>query len=207
MKHICHLTSVHPRYDTRIFFKECLSLQKAGFDVSFIVADGLGSEKKHNVNIYDVGKPASRIKRIFLTTIKIYKKSLKLNADIYHFHDPELIPVAIRLKKKQQVVFYDVHEDVPRQTKSKPYLQKNIASGISFIIERYENYAAGKFDAVVAATPFIKNRFQKINTNTANINNYPIIDELNSKAEWGNKKNRNIDSLSLPEQNNPVLSK
>lgn len=55
MKHIVHMTSVHQRYDVRIFLKECTSLAEAGYKVTLIVADGLGDEVKNNVNIIDVG--------------------------------------------------------------------------------------------------------------------------------------------------------
>ena len=54
MKNICHITTVHSRYDTRIFFKECISLTKL-YKVFLIVADGLGDEVKNNVHIYDIG--------------------------------------------------------------------------------------------------------------------------------------------------------
>ena len=54
MKNICHITTVHPRYDTRIFLKECISLNKL-YKVHLIVADGLGNEVKNGVFIYDVG--------------------------------------------------------------------------------------------------------------------------------------------------------
>jgi hypothetical protein len=41
-----HLTSVHPRTDTRIFLKECTSLASHGYAVSLVVADGKGDEGK-----------------------------------------------------------------------------------------------------------------------------------------------------------------
>jgi len=54
---ITHLTSAHPRYDTRIFIKECISLSKVkNYEVNLVVADGLGDEKKEGVGIYGFGK-------------------------------------------------------------------------------------------------------------------------------------------------------
>ena len=43
--HICHLSTVHGRYDTRIFKKQCRSLSEAGYNVSFIVTDGGSNEQ------------------------------------------------------------------------------------------------------------------------------------------------------------------
>ena len=42
---VCHITSVHPRYDIRIFIKECQALS-AEHQVSLVVADSLGDELK-----------------------------------------------------------------------------------------------------------------------------------------------------------------
>jgi len=44
MKNICHITTVHSRFDTRIFLKECISLTKL-YKVFLIVA-GLGRLEK-----------------------------------------------------------------------------------------------------------------------------------------------------------------
>src|SRR5690606_5815148 len=61
---VVHLTSVHSRYDTRIFLKECRSLGKVGYRVALIVADGKGDEIKEGIDILDVGKPRSRFSRM-----------------------------------------------------------------------------------------------------------------------------------------------
>ena len=69
---ITHLTSAHPRYDTRIFLKECSSLVKErNYRVSLIVADGLGNEKKNGIEIVDVGKIEGRVNRILKTTKRV----------------------------------------------------------------------------------------------------------------------------------------
>jgi glycosyltransferase involved in cell wall biosynthesis len=186
---VCHLTSVHPRYDVRIFLKECKTLSDAGFDVNLIVADGKGNEVVDKIKIYDVGKPINRKERMLKTTRKVFKKALEVNAEIYHFHDPELIPIGIKLKKLGKKVIYDVHEDLPRQLLSKPYLNKFSKVILSKIIEIYENYAAKKFDYIITATPYIRNRFKKLNPNTIDINNFPLLNEFYSIDLKNNKDN------------------
>ena len=42
---ICHMTSVHPATDIRIFYKECQSLAKAGYNVSLIAPQEKNQKK------------------------------------------------------------------------------------------------------------------------------------------------------------------
>jgi len=188
---ITHLTSVHLRYDTRIFFKMCSSLAKnENYKVSLIVADVKGHETKNGVDIVDVGaKVDGKISRMTKTVKKVFQNAKELNSDIYHLHDPELIPIGLKLKKLGKKVIYDVHEDVPRQILSKPYLNKFLKPIISKAFEIYENYAAKKFDVIIAATLYIRDRFKKINKNTVDINNYPKLDELYEPIDWSLRKN------------------
>ena len=74
MKKIVHFSSVHKRHDIRIFLKECVTLAEGGYDVTFVVADGLGDETKSGVQIIDAGKPASsRLGRMVQTTRAVYE--------------------------------------------------------------------------------------------------------------------------------------
>ena len=191
MKKICHITTVHSRYDTRIFLKECTSLTKL-YKVHLIVADGLGDEVKNNVSIYDIGlRQKSRLKRARIDSRKAFKKALKLNCELYHFHDPELITIGVKLKNLNYNVIYDVHEDLPKQIYGKSYLKNWMKPIISKFIKYQEDNAAKKIDCIITATKYIKQRFLKINKNSFDINNFPILNELSNDIPWS-KKNQEI---------------
>lgn len=189
MTKVCHLTSVHPRYDIRIFHKECKSLVKEGFDVNLIVADGLADETKDGIKIYGVVKTNSgRLNRFTKTVQKVYHKAKEINADLYHIHDPELLLIARRLKKKGYFVIFDSHEDVSQQILSKFYIPFSLRSLISISFAKMEKKVVSKLDAVVAATPTIRNKFLKINKNSIDVNNYPIIDNHLAAPDWDKKE-------------------
>ena len=179
-KKVAHLTSAHPRYDTRIFIKMCSSLAFDDYDVSLVVADGKGNEVNNGVNILDVGASKGRFDRIRNAPKRVFAKAAALNADLYHLHDPELIPIGLKLKRLGKKVFFDAHEDAPEQMLSKHYLNYYSRWVISKLLKSYENYAFPKFDGLITATPFIKNKLIKLNANTTNINNYPIVGELSN---------------------------
>lgn len=187
---ITHLTSAHQRYDTRIFLKECSSLAKIqNYEVSLIVADGLGSEEKNSIHIFDVGtKQGGRLSRMTKTVKKVYQKAIELDSDIYHLHDPELLPMGIKLKKLGKKVIFDAHEDLPKQLLSKPYLNPFVLKILSKIVARYEAYACKKFDAIVTATPYIREKFLTINPQSIDVNNFPILGELSNTIPWDEKK-------------------
>ena len=109
MTKVCHMTSAHAPEDDRIFHKECVSLAKAGYDV-YLVERG-DSYEKAGVHIVGIGEVSGgRLDRMFHVTKQVCEKALALDADIYHFADPELLPWGLKLKRQGKQVIFDSHE-------------------------------------------------------------------------------------------------
>ena len=166
----------------------CSSLAIQGYSVNLVVADGKGDQTWEGVNIIDAGASKGRFDRIRNAPGRVFAKAVSLDADLYHLHDPELIPIGLKLKKLGKRVIFDSHEDVPRQMLAKPYLNRPMRWGIGQALRVYEAWACKQFDGVIAATPFIRDKFLAINPNTVDINNFPLLDELISAASWAQKQ-------------------
>jgi len=175
MVKICHMTSAHRSGDTRIFEKECTSLAKKENYQVFLVARG-ESSVKNGVRIVGAGGgPKSRIQRMLFTTRRIYKKALSLDADVYQFHDPELLRYGLKLKKAGKMVIFDCHEDVPGQIMTKAYIPKPFRGLAAGIYRRRQDRAIPRYDAVITATPHVYERLKTFQDHTYLITNFPII--------------------------------
>ena len=174
---ICHLTSAHETEDDRIFLKECQSLQKAGHEV-FLAGKG-DSYSKDGVQIAGVGEiPGNRLKRMTKGARLVYQKALELDCDVYHFHDPELLPYGLKLKKKGKKVIFDSHEDVPATIRDKYWIPSPVRKAVSSWYRSYETRVVKRLDAVVAATPHIAEQFEGRANRIEVINNYPKLDDI-----------------------------
>jgi glycosyltransferase involved in cell wall biosynthesis len=190
---VCHVTSVHSRYDARIFIKECTSLADAGFDVTLLVADGKSDEIKNGVKIISVSNiPKSRIQRIFESSNIMYKKALEVDAEIYHLHDPELLPLARKLKKAGKKVIFDSHENYPAQIKVKGYIPYILRSVISSLYKTYETKTAKMIDAVITPCTFLNGLdiFEGRCKKTEIISNAPLLPEFYDKYQDINKEGK-----------------
>lgn len=177
MKKICHFISAHDWNDDRVFLKECQSLAKNGYEV-YLVAEGVSREIE-GVHVVGCGdKPTGRKARILDFAKIVYEKAKSLDCDVYHFHDPELLPYGIKLKKAGKKVIFDSHEDVPAQIMSKYWIPAPLRWIVSKMYKSYESYAVAKFDAVVAATPAIAEKFHGRAKSIVVINNYPRLDDI-----------------------------
>ncbi|MCI8779905.1 MAG: glycosyltransferase family 4 protein [Lachnospiraceae bacterium] len=182
MKRVCHVTSAHRRYDTRIFQKECRTLAKEGYEVYLLVNDGNGSEVREQVKIISTGFWAQNRKdRFFKSHKKLLEKALEINADIYHFHDPDLLFWGLRLKKKGKTVIFDSHEIVREDIMDKAYIPKVMRFLISKVYSVCEEYVLKSIDAVIGVDPYQMRLLNKIGNNATMITNYPECIEVEDR--------------------------
>ena len=177
---VCHFTSVHPKDDIRIFHKECRSLAASGFDVALIVPDaGIGA-LIDGVTVKVIAPIRHRFKRMLWMPVLIFLQALREKAAIYHFHDPELLPVGMLLKLLGRAVIYDAHEDVPEDIMIKAYIPARLRRLVAFGVGATEQAGARRFTRVIAATAAIARKFPLSKTEI--IQNFPIRGELGPNA-------------------------
>lgn len=176
MLHIVHLTTVHRPFDTRIFQKECRTLAQSGYRVS-LIAPHTTQESVDGVEIIPIPYFKRRLARMARMTWGIwavYSTTRRLQADLYHFHDPELMPVGILLKLTTRArVIYDVHENYPTNMSAKEWLPRPVRGLASWGVARFESITATSVDGIVAATEYIAARFPP--TKTQVVRNYPLL--------------------------------
>lgn len=174
---VAHLTSVHPTFDTRIFHKECATLAAAGYDVSLVVAGGTTAEE-HGVHVVGVPRATGRVGRAALGTIRVGRAAWRTGASVFHFHDPELLPLGLALRLTGRKVVYDAHEWVKGDVGSKPYLAPWLAKLLGATVGGVEQVAARVLTHTVAATPFIASQFPAGRTTV--VGNFPDLRELDA---------------------------
>ena len=174
-KKVVHLTSVHPSNDVRIYEKELTSLQQEGYQCFLVCLNQKTEVTKENIQIISVSsKSKKRIVRALLGSIKVVAKGLQLHGDIYHIHDPELLPWAIFLKLFGKKIVYDVHENYAGSILSKPYLRgKSKKKLISVMIGVAEKFFARFYDLIIVVTPDIGKPFDP--KKTVCLQNFPLI--------------------------------
>jgi glycosyltransferase involved in cell wall biosynthesis len=185
---ICHITTVHPLFDVRIFHRECKTLVQQGFDVA-LIARHEGDVVVEGVRVLGLPTPKNRLSRMVLLTLKAFLRALKENAAVYHFHDPELLLVGLALRCLGKRVVYDVHEDVPRDILEKEWIPETVRRPIAKIIEVLENWAARRMSSLVTVTPYILERFLRLRCSAIDVRNYPLLAELYAPgAPWREKE-------------------
>ncbi len=177
---VCHLSSVHTSSDIRIFHKECISLLKMGYIVSLIAINNK-DEIVDGVQIRALSQIENRFKRMTKGIWRVYQMAVKEDALVYHFHDPELIPIGLLLKLRGKKVIYDVHEDTPKQIMKKKWIPTRLLLTVSIGTALLEWLSALFFDGIVAATPAIARNFPISKTIT--VQNFPMIHELEMVSE------------------------
>ena len=172
---VCILTTVHMPFDGRIFHKEAKSLARAGYDV-VLIARHEKAETVDGVRIVPLPEPKNRFRRMTSITWRLYRLAIGENADVYHFHDPELMIVGLLLKAHGKKVIWDVHEHYPNSIMDKFWISKGLRQCVSKSFDFFERAVVRFFDLVIYTTPFVGARYEKLKVPSGRIENYPIVE-------------------------------
>ncbi|WP_180850253.1 glycosyltransferase family 4 protein [Bacillus sp. UMB0893] len=190
MKKICVITTVHQAYDGRIYYKQSMSLAKAGYDVSLIAPK---PDREVNdqglVKLLPIEKPKKEWKRL-LRSFSVIKTAKETKADLYHFHDPELLiaGLILRILTRKPVIF-DAHEHYPNAIMSKKYLKKWLKTPIRVMYELIERMILPFLSGVIYTTDEVGERYQKYTH--CKIENYPLY-EMFEQVSTNNKNGNTI---------------
>jgi len=180
-KKIVIATSVHPALDDRIFFKEAKSLASEGYEI-VLIAQHNKEQILDGIKIIPLPKPKNRLERLTKIIWKSFILAMKEKASIYHFHDPELIPIGIFLKLLlRKKVIYDLHELVYFDIAEKVWLRsKFLKKAVQLIYLFLERLSIVFFDQLILATDHIANHIKRIHgyryrNNYVVLRNFPIL--------------------------------
>lgn len=173
MARVCILSSVHLALDNRVFYREARSLQRAGHDVVLIAVHGR-DEIKDGIHIR--GLPRVPRKRRPLLWRKLLRMARDESADVYHFHDPELLLVTPWLRwQTGRPTIYDVHEVYADFIKVKDYMPAWLRYPIAWNFRWLEPLLARLQSALIFADDEIAKTFHAFSGPKTTLFNFPAV--------------------------------
>jgi len=179
-KRVGVLTSVHPAFDVRIFHKECTSLARAGYEVT-LIAPHDHDEVVDGIRVKAVPRSTGRIVRMSRTVWRVYRKAARLNADVYHIHDPELVPVGLLLRLTGKKVIYDIHEYNADSVLTKHWIPTPLRRAVSRGVLFLDRFAVSKMSGTIVVNEDMVELFRsrlRSPRSVVAVHNYPELPQI-----------------------------
>jgi glycosyltransferase involved in cell wall biosynthesis len=170
--HIAVLTSVHPPLDTRIFHREAKAARDMGARVT-LFAPGAPRDPVDGIEFRSLPSWGGRAGRPFRWPV-LFWKAWRARADIYHFHDPELLAWGLLLHwVTRKPVIYDSHEYLREDIAGKHWIPAPMRGPLARFANWFEKRVAKRLSAVVAVTEEMGERFRPFQPNVVVVRNLP----------------------------------
>lgn len=174
MRLFYNISSVHPWNDTRIYFRQAVSIAESGrYKVKHIAVDNNQRPTDLRLNIEVELLPKRSKSKRFLNWIALYKKIKKDKPSVIQIHDPELLILMNIIKwipGYRPVVVYDMHENVPKILKRKKLPNVSVP-----IYRFFERQLLKSCNGVIFAETTYKEDYQFLSCPTADVYNYPKL--------------------------------
>ncbi len=152
---------LNPPLHTRMFYKEALTLQKAGFQVTVIGLNNTPQKTEFYQNgVHCIALPYFRRNNFYARYKRkkeIEQLILSLNPDVVHLHTPELLPLCPTLKKNKVKIIYDVHENYHKNIQSARYYAWYLKPFVLTYLNYCETFVKKYVDTVIYAENAYKN--------------------------------------------------
>ena len=161
-KRVCVVAPVHVWDDVRVYQKESRTLADAGYEVS-LIARTPSPQSINGVKIIPpVGSSKFRLLR-FLLLPAVGIHALLQNADIYHLHNPDTLPIVVLLRIFGKKVIYDTHEDFSKRILIKTWIPKLLRRPLAFFVSKSESLISTMATASIATQQDV---VERLNNNT-----------------------------------------
>ena len=176
---VCVITTVHNPLNSRVFHKETRAAIDEGYDVSMIAHDP-PEETDYNLRFYSLGQKKTRFQR-WSHLPQAYELARDIDVDIYHFHDPELLPVGILLQQRTDAsVIYDAHEDYGYNAiEFRDWIPYPVRPIVAKTFPTVQSVLANRLDAIITTSESIAEQFRDYGHNRVQvIHNYPRTEDI-----------------------------
>lgn len=176
---------MHEYNDDRIFERAAKGSSSLGNKV-FLISTYPSDTEIEGVSIVGLKKRTGLNRRIN-SSFEAYRKSKIVKADIYHFHDPDLIPWMVMLSFSGRKVVYDVHENYESRLYKLPFPRfvNKLFAGIYRWMERL---ISRRFAGITVVTESMRNLFEGFKKPMCVVGNVVFLDRLKNVNFDRNKK-------------------
>lgn len=154
------MSSVHRWDDPRIFHKEAAELKKS-YLVEVHATASFKFKEVDGIGVYGLPSYRRRVFRCF-NWLRLAVRALSSGAAVFHFHDPELIPLGIFLKLvTNKKVIYDIHEHNEATLLSREWIPAPLRRPCAWLVDKIELASAGCFSGLIVADNQLAVKFNK----------------------------------------------
>lgn len=173
---VCHFTTAHTELKSRSFHRQMMPLAACNTRIRY-AAPIKSSAHLKGVDLVALPRQKSRLRRLLATPV-LLRTLLRQKADLYHFQDTELLPLAFTLKLVfRKRVIYDAYEDFPAMAAASESLPRLIRPIAAAIVSAAERFAARAFDGLMTADPLTLRRLANVgNSKKLVFYNFPNLD-------------------------------
>jgi glycosyltransferase involved in cell wall biosynthesis len=156
VSHVVIVAAVHAWDDVRVYQKEACTLAAHGYNVT-LIAQAPQTAVERGIRIQPAPKSKSRTIR-FLKLPLVFLMAMRLDADIYHVHNPDMIPVALLLKLSRKRVIYDTHEDFAQRLLIRAWIPPSLRSVIAHLVVKAESVVGRIANASIVTQEAVRRR-------------------------------------------------